>query len=513
MIDPLTHEDGCWQQDLASQHSDDRAEAQLQLGIHHAAQGQTEAAERAFAAVDPDDDRLAAARASLRLHRLLIATGQTVQAWDALATTNELSDPRRSPDVELELAARDAALGQRDEAARRYRAVLAARTHRDRLGALAAYRLGELQSEQGARDQATELWRLALQGADENLRPHVLVRLADALRGRPEDREAEGFYQQALASDHPDLAPRAALALASLLEQRDALSPALALYAIACASGDRDIAEMADLRRHGLMRRRTRAALDQAQRTGATTDDTSGPDDDRDAGWHPWRKVKLDWIRARRKAASKQPPSDSLDALQSIGLAFAKIIGFAGSGSICAEHLSDTQACFTRLLQEMDTVTIIGDDAASQIDYVIYHPQLSTAQDDEGIRTMLLSVQVKCDQRDWLCAAGCQEPPIKYNLNGTCIKPLLGGGQPRPPDERGALNHVLLLSYAQALGGTPQAGPLANEHSLKLTSGALAYGHLDCDATGQHDQRCRRDALYLLGGSHCCGNRSPKHPS
>jgi tetratricopeptide (TPR) repeat protein len=242
MTDPLTHEDGCWQQDLASQHSDVRAEAQLQLGVHYAAQGQTEAAERAFASVDPDDDRLAAARARLRLHRLQIATGQTIQAWDALATTNELSDPRHSPDVELELAARAAALGQRDEATRRYRAVLAARTHRDQLGALAAYRLGELQSEQSARDEAVALWRLALQGADEDLRPHVLVRLADALRGRPEDREAEGLYQQALASDHPDLAPRAALALASLLEQRDALSPALALYAIACASGDRDVA-------------------------------------------------------------------------------------------------------------------------------------------------------------------------------------------------------------------------------------------------------------------------------
>jgi predicted negative regulator of RcsB-dependent stress response len=513
MIDPLTHEDGCWQQDLASPHSDVRAEAQLQLGIHHAAQGQTEAAERAFAAVDPDDDRLTAARANLRLHRLLIATGQTIQAWDALATTKELSDPRHSPDVELELAARAAALGQRDEADRRYRAVLTARTHRDRLGALAAYRLGELQSEQGARDQAAALWRLALQGADEDLRPHVLVRLADALRGRPEDREAEGLYQQALASDHPDLAPRAALALASLLEQHDALSPAIKLYAIAGASGHRDVAEMADLRRHSLMRSRTRAALDQAQRTGITPDDPAGTDQDRADGWHLWRRVKLNWIGSRRKPESKQPPLESLDALQSIGMAFTKIAGFEGSASICSERLADAQACFTRLLQRMDAPTTIGDGAASHIDYVIYHSRCSSAQDDESIRTILLAIQVKCEQRDWLCSHGCPEPLIKHDPIGPCIKPLLGGGQPRPPDEPDAPSHLLLLRYAQAMGGTPHAGPAASEHSLKLISGALAYGLVNRDAIDGHDPGCSRDPLYFIHGSRCCGRHSPDSPT
>jgi hypothetical protein len=161
----------------------------------------------------------------------------------------------------------------------------------------------------------------------------------------------------------------------------------------------------------------------------------------------------------------------------------------------------------------MDALTAIGDDTASHIDYVIYHPHVSSAQDGESIRTMLLAVQIKCEQRDALCSPRCPEPLIERDLSGTCIKSLRGGGQPRPLDEPGAVNHLLLLSYAQAMGGTPHAGPVTSEHSLKLMSGALAYGLLDCDATGHHDQRCRRDPLYLLGGSHCCGNRSSNHPS
>jgi tetratricopeptide (TPR) repeat protein len=513
MNDPLTQENGCWQQDLASPHSDVRAEAQMQLGVHYAAQGQTEAAERAFAAVDPDDDRLTAARASLRLHRLLIATGQTIQAWDALATTNELSDPRHSPDIELELAARAAALGQRDEAARRYRAVLTARTHRDRLGALAAYRLGELQSEQSARDEATALWRLALQGADEDLRPHVLMRLADALRGRPEDREAEGLYQQALASDHPDLAPRAALALASLLEQHGALSPALKLYAIAGASGHLDVAETADLRRHALMRSRTRVALDQAQRISTTRHDPAGTEHDRAGGWHLWRRVKLNWIRPRRKLESEQPPPAWLDAVRSMGISFTKITGFEGSPLIGSKDLADTQACFTRLLARMDVLTTIGDDAASHVDYVIYRSRRSSAQDDESIRTMLLAIQAKCERGDWLCSHGCAEPPIKHDPIRPCVKPLLGGGQPRPPDEPGAPSHLLLLGYLQALAVTVRAGRSANQDAVDLMSGALAHGLLDHDAIGHCVRGCTGSPLYFLGVSHCCGNRSPNHPS
>jgi tetratricopeptide (TPR) repeat protein len=493
MNDPLTHEEGCWQHDLASQYGDVRAEARLQLGIHQAAQGRAEAAERAFAAVDPDDDRVAAARASLRLHRLLIATGQTTEAWDALATTNELSDARHAPDVELELAARDATLGQHEEAAQRYRAVLASRTHRDPLGALAAYRLGDLQSEQGARDRAAALWRLALHGADEGLRPHVLVRLADLLRGRPENREAEDLYQQAVASDHPDLAPRAALALASLLEQRDALSPALALYAIACASGHRDVAEIAELRRHALMRRRTREALDQAQRL-PLPGDPSRIDHERVAGWHPWRKVKLDRILPHRKHEAKQPPSDSPAELQSIGLVFTKIGRSESTG----------------LLRRMDALTAVADDAAINVDYVIYHSQFTTAQDDPRIPTMLLAVQIKGEHGDWPYPTACSLPLVKCDPVGTCMNPLCGDGQPRSPDALGAPSNLLLLRYAQAMAHFTDA--IVDEHSLDLMSAVLA-DTVHSNPPGVHGQRCRTDPLYLLGGSHCCGNPTPNHPS
>jgi tetratricopeptide (TPR) repeat protein len=260
MNDPLAVVDSCVP-NLGSRHDDVRAEARLQLGVHYAAQGEPELALRELAGVDSRDNRVAAARACLRLHRLLIAAGEDTEAWDALARASELSDPRHSPDVELELAARAAALGQRVEAARRYRGVLAAFTHTHRLGALAAFRFGELVCEQGARDQAAALWRLALQGADENLRPHVLTRLADSLRDRPGDSEAPGLYKLVVETDHPYLAPRAALALAGLLERRDQVTAALEMYATAISSGDSEVAEVADLRRRVLMGDRARAVV------------------------------------------------------------------------------------------------------------------------------------------------------------------------------------------------------------------------------------------------------------
>jgi len=238
-----------------------RAEARLQLGVHHAAQGEPEVAIRQFTRVDPCENREAAARAFLRLHRLLISAGEADEAWDALARARELSDPHRSPDVELELAARAGALGQNAEAEQRYRGVLAALTDTHRLGALAAFRLGELRCEQGFVHEALWLWRSALRGCDEDLRPHVLSRLADALRDGPRDSEAAHLYKRVLETDHPHLAPRAALALACLLERHEQTADALEMYELAGSAGDPEIAAVADLRRRVLLRRGLRAVI------------------------------------------------------------------------------------------------------------------------------------------------------------------------------------------------------------------------------------------------------------
>lgn len=260
MNDPLALEGGCIPA-LAPADVRARAEARLQLGVHHAAQGEPVLAIRQFTRVDPCENREAAARAFLRLHRLLISAGQADEAWDALARVEELSDPRHSPDVELELAARAGALGQHVEAEDRYRAVLVALTDAHRLGALAAFRLGELRHEQGFAHEAVWLWRSALRGCDEDLRPHVLSRLADALRDGPADTEAAHLYRRVLETDHPYLAPRAALALACLLERHEQIAAALEMYALAGGAGDQEIAEVADLRSRVLRRRRLRAVV------------------------------------------------------------------------------------------------------------------------------------------------------------------------------------------------------------------------------------------------------------
>ncbi|MHB8490685.1 MAG: tetratricopeptide repeat protein [Solirubrobacteraceae bacterium] len=512
MTDPLTQED-CWHEALASKHPDLRAETELQLGVHYAAQGQTEAAGRAFAAVDPDANRVAAARASLRLHRLLIAADEVVPAWDALARATELSDPRRSPDVELQLGARAAALGLRDEAARRYQAVLSARTHRDRFGALAAYRLAELQSEQGARDKALVLWRLALQGSDENLRPHVLIRLADALRRRQEDGEAEDLYEQVIATDHPDLAPRAALALANVMERREALSPALKLYAVASASGHRDVAETADLRRQVLLRRRTRAALDQVQRTGVPHHDGPDRDDDNGARWHPWRKVRLDRILGRWKAASKDKRSDPPDAMNSLALVFAKLAAGEGSVSIWLDSLIDEKACFGELLERMDVLTTVDEETVSRIDYVIHQSQLPAAQNDQAIRSVLLAVQSKWGQRDRPWSPHCPASPTKDHAISPRPMSLAGHGQSCPLERSGAPSHLLLLRYAQAMAVMVRANWTATDDAVRLMSGALAYGLIDCDATDHDDRACTGGPSCLLGGSRRRAHRSPDLPT
>jgi tetratricopeptide (TPR) repeat protein len=279
-----------------------RAEARLALGVEYAAQGRSRLAVDQLRRVDPDDSPAAAARASMRLHRLLIALGDQSDAWQSLGRAVELSNACRSPDVELELAARAGALGQHDEAVDRYRAVIAMVTVADPLGALAAFRAGELRFEQGLLDEALALWRSALPGSDEALRPHVLDRLANTLRDRAGEGEAEGFYQLLVETDHPRLSPRAALALAGLLEGRGAFPAAAQMYAMASSSGDLEVAEVADARRRALARRRVRALVRGVNAADQRHEAGSGP------GLRPQGHVAGYWT-----SSSPPPPPEIQD--------------------------------------------------------------------------------------------------------------------------------------------------------------------------------------------------------
>jgi tetratricopeptide (TPR) repeat protein len=279
-----------WEDELTSPHRERRAEARFQLGVHHAARGDIEPAVAAFAAVDPDDDRVVAARAQLRLHRLHLSIGQETEAWDALEGARELSDARQSPDVELELGAHAAALGQADEAREHFRAVLSAFSPRERMWALAAFRLGYVQYEQGAQTEAVALWRRAMRGADEDLLPHVLMRLADVLRQRGQSREVESLYERVIATDHPDLAPRAALALAGLREERGSYTSALGLFALTIASSHPDVAGVADIRHRDLLRRRAREVTREVHRV------------------HPPRAADSDQMQPRAPRSNERNP-------------------------------------------------------------------------------------------------------------------------------------------------------------------------------------------------------------
>jgi tetratricopeptide (TPR) repeat protein len=207
----------------------------------------------------------AAARSHMRYHGELMRAGRGNEADKAAADADSMSDPYRTPDVELELAARAAAIGSPADAERRYRGLLAALGDESALGAVAAFRLAHLRIERGAREEAIGLWKRALRSADENLRPHVLVELADRLRGRGRGRgdQVERLYAQAIATDHPDLAPRAALTLGGLREEAGDNKGALELYALVAASQHPDHASDAEARHGALIHRRTKRAIEQ----------------------------------------------------------------------------------------------------------------------------------------------------------------------------------------------------------------------------------------------------------
>jgi tetratricopeptide (TPR) repeat protein len=224
----------------------------------------------------------AAARSLMRNHDELMRAGRVTDAERAAAEAESMSDPDRTPDVELGLAARAAAIGGSANAERRYRGLLAALGDESALGAVAAFRLAHILIERGERGEAITLWERALLGADENLRPHVLVELAGGLRSCGRRDDAERLYAQAIATDHPDLAPQAALTLGGLREEAGHNADALELYALVAASQHPDHASDAEVRHGALMHRRTRSAIQQMLLIELKQECDALPDDEPD---------------------------------------------------------------------------------------------------------------------------------------------------------------------------------------------------------------------------------------
>lgn|GEM_PF-5655401 len=176
------------------------------------------------------------ARLRMRRQRRLARAGDELAAAREAELAQGVSTPALTPDIELELAARDASLGRREEAQRRYEAVLNVLEASTPLGATAAFRLAHLLLEQRQHRNAVDLLERALHGADTSLRPHIEFALAGELDSVRYRGRVQELYEAALLSDHPDLAPGAAVVLGALRESDGDLAMAAHFYELAIRS-------------------------------------------------------------------------------------------------------------------------------------------------------------------------------------------------------------------------------------------------------------------------------------
>jgi tetratricopeptide (TPR) repeat protein len=217
------------------------------------------------------------ARLRMRRQRLLARAGDGLAAAREGELARRASTPELTPDVELELAARDASLGKLAEAERRYEAVLDVLEASSPLGALTAFRLAHLLLERREHHAAADLLERALHGANTNLLPHVELALAgelDSVRHRVRVRQ---LYEAVLRSDHPDLAPRAAVLLGVLHEADGDLTTAVRFYELAIRSEHPEHGPDARVHRSALMHGRATEAIGDAVRAAAPPRDAGTP--------------------------------------------------------------------------------------------------------------------------------------------------------------------------------------------------------------------------------------------
>ncbi|MGA8744328.1 MAG: hypothetical protein WB507_00495 [Solirubrobacterales bacterium] len=201
-----------------------------------------------------DHDPIAAA-AKIRLARLVErrhGPGAAEKVYNEAAVQASASD---SADVLIDIAARWVTLDRLAEAVHAYRAV--ARDCPDhRLRAVAGYRLGVIERENGRLLSAIRTWEIALGYAEDSLRVHLLVSLGEARLEQASDGDLGGeeLLAQAIASDHPDLAPQAAFRLAQLKRAQGELIDAYRLIQLVADSGHPIYGPEAEVERERLVR-------------------------------------------------------------------------------------------------------------------------------------------------------------------------------------------------------------------------------------------------------------------
>jgi tetratricopeptide (TPR) repeat protein len=243
-----------WWRCLSSEDLHTRAQASFALAALLWQRGEVVGAEQFLRDTTESPDRGLAAAGRARLAHMLDRRGDSASADAMYESTAEVASAEQSPEVLLDLAARWLARGRAADAANAYWAIQI-ETAEPHLRALAAYRLGDLQSDAGLVEEAIASWRQALGEVDEELRPHVMVALAEALMEpeieedeaaqavaseslvRPEsNQEAEQMLELVLSSDHPDLAPRAALGLGRLKREEGELREAYRFFQLVIES-------------------------------------------------------------------------------------------------------------------------------------------------------------------------------------------------------------------------------------------------------------------------------------
>jgi len=253
MSSTTTNENGWWKR-LCGEDVPARVEAAFGLAALLWQRGEVVGAEALLQETTEVPDRALAAAGMVRLARLLDWRGKSADADAMYERAAEAASAEHSPEVLLDLAARWLARGRAVDAANAYWAIQI-ETAEPRLRALAAYRLGDLQRDAGLADEAIASWRQSLGEAAEDLRPYVMVALAEALMRpaveedeavqavtseplvRPEsNQEAEQMLELVLSGDHPDLAPRAALALGRLKREEGQLREAYRFFQLVIES-------------------------------------------------------------------------------------------------------------------------------------------------------------------------------------------------------------------------------------------------------------------------------------
>jgi len=227
-----------WQRQLESKDPQQRAGAALSLGRYAAAGGHLDEAAALLREAAESNLLHVVPRALLHLVTVLEDLGRLGEANEALEDALGATDPRHTADVSVDLAAILESRSERQRAVEVLRSVIEnwpeqeenAEDVGDMTRAVAALRLGSLLYQEQRKEEAIEVWRLALNSNYPAVTPVAALCLADTLASAQtaaqKPAEIEELYRVAVDFGHPTASPEAALQLAKRLAKAGQVAPA-----------------------------------------------------------------------------------------------------------------------------------------------------------------------------------------------------------------------------------------------------------------------------------------------